>query len=130
MIRSGFDGTQIVQPTLPLIAIMSLERNTLHGNWNVDFVIVYRFSETSESRNRTARRYLTRLTFIAKKDASRSFENLVQALARVGLAIQVRNGENCSLLVFVKVVSDDRLNNAVYRSRCVCTELRMAQCNC
>ena len=56
--------------------------------------------------------------FTAKAEASRNFQDLVQALARVGLAIEVRNGENCSLLIFVKVTSDDRLNNAVYRSRC------------
>ena len=41
----------------------------------------------------------------------------MQALASVGLAIEVRNGENLALLVFVKVASDERLNNAVYRSR-------------
>lgn len=66
----------------------------------------------------TARLCLTRTTLTAKAEASRTFQELVQALARVGLAIEVRNGENCSLLVFVKVASDERLNNAVYRSRC------------
>ena len=57
-------------------------------------------------------------TLTATAEASRDFRNLVQELARVGLAIEVRNGENCSLLVFVKVASDERLNNAVYRFRC------------
>lgn len=61
---------------------------------------------------------LTRPTLTAKTEASRSFQDLVQALARVGLAIEVRNGGNCSLLIFVKVASDERLNNAIYRSRC------------
>ena len=56
----------------------------------------------------------------AKTEAATGFQSLVQALARVGLAIEVRNGENCSLLVFVKVASDERLNNAVYRSRWGC----------
>ena len=65
-----------------------------------------------------ARLKLTRPTFTAKAEALRSFRDLVQALAKVGLAIEVRNGENCSLLVFVKVASNERLNNAVYRSRC------------
>ena len=62
--------------------------------------------------------FLDILILIAKADASRSLEDLVQALARVGFTIEVRNGENCSLLLFVKVASDERLNNAVYRSRC------------
>ena len=35
----------------------------------------------------------------------------------MGLATEVRNGDNQSLLVFVKVASDKHLNNAVYRSR-------------
>lgn len=61
---------------------------------------------------------LTRPTPTDKVEASSKFQDLVQALARVGLAIEVRNGENCSLLVFVKVASNERLNNAVYRSRC------------
>lgn len=65
-----------------------------------------------------ARLSLTRPTPTAKAEASRNFQDLVQALAKVGLAVEVRNGENCSLLVFVKVASNERLNNAVYRSRC------------
>lgn len=44
-------------------------------------------------------------------------EYLLEALARVGLAIEVRNGDKSSLLVFVKVASDERLNHEVYRSR-------------
>jgi hypothetical protein len=56
----------------------------------------------------------------AKAEAATAFQNLVQLLARVGLVTEVRNGENCSLLVFVKVASDERLNNAVYRSRWGC----------
>ncbi|CAF9925164.1 MAG: hypothetical protein ALECFALPRED_002914 [Alectoria fallacina] len=78
---------------------MASHNNTLHDNFDVDYVITYRFADTT------------------KAEASRNFQDLVQALARVGLAIEVRNGENCSLLIFVKVTSDDRLNNAVYRSR-------------
>ena len=82
------------------------------NNFQVDLVIVFRFADTS------GKTMLTRPNFTAKAEASRNFQDLVQALARVGLAIEVRNGENCSLLVFVKVASDERLNNAVYRSRC------------
>lgn len=92
--------------------------NTLHDNFDVDYVIIYRFADTSKSRNPMVRLRLTIPTLTAKAEASRCFQDLVQALARVGLATEVRNGENCSLLVFVKVASDERLNNAVYRSRC------------
>ncbi|MCJ1449914.1 hypothetical protein MMC28_000242 [Mycoblastus sanguinarius] len=70
-----------------------------HANLDVDYVLTYRFHDLS------------------KIEASNDFQNLVQVLARVGLSVEVRNGENCSLLVFVKVASDERLNNAVYRSR-------------
>ncbi|KAL9073676.1 MAG: hypothetical protein Q9161_002714 [Pseudevernia consocians] len=96
---------------------MAPYRNTLHDNFGVDYVIVYRFADSSKSRNPMARLCLTRPTLAAEAEASRNFQDLVQALAKVGLAIEVRNGENCSLLVFVKVASDERLNNAVYRSR-------------
>ena len=61
---------------------------------------------------------LDTLTLIAKAEASRSLQDLLHALARVGFVVEVRNGGNCSLLVFVKVASVERLNNAVYRSRC------------
>lgn len=98
---------------------MASHHNALHDNFDVDYVITYRFADTGKSRNPLARLCLTRSTITAKAEASKSFQDLVQALARVGLAIEVRNGENCSLLVFVKVASDERLNNAVYRSRCV-----------
>lgn len=52
-----------------------------------------------------------------KTEALTEFQKLVQALARAGLATEVRNGGNCSLLVFLKTASDERLNKAVYRSR-------------
>ena len=31
--------------------------------------------------------------------------------------MEVRNGDKCSVLVFVKIGSDKRLNDEVYRSR-------------
>lgn len=46
-----------------------------------------------------------------------SFQKLIEALAQVGLATEVRNGESHSLLVFVKVASDEHLFGEVYRSR-------------
>jgi anoctamin-10 len=42
---------------------------------------------------------------------------LIEALNNVGLATEVRNGDNCALLVFVKVASDAHLKAEVYRSR-------------
>ncbi len=55
--------------------------------------------------------------YLDRDEAETGFERLVEALAAVGLAMEVRNGSNCSILVFVKVASDKRLNNEVYRSR-------------
>jgi anoctamin-10 len=38
-------------------------------------------------------------------------------LASVGLSTEVRTGENCSLLIFVRIASEAHLNAEVYRSR-------------
>ena len=74
--------------------------NTLHTNFDVDYVIVYRFTDTS------------------KAAATEGFARLLKALASVGLQIEVRNGDNCSLLVLLKVASSRVMNHHVYRSRC------------
>lgn len=42
---------------------------------------------------------------------------LIHALDEVGLATEVRNGDNCTVLVFVKVASEKRLESEVYRAR-------------
>ncbi|KAF2431235.1 DUF590-domain-containing protein [Tothia fuscella] len=68
-------------------------------NMDVDYVIVYRFAQTDKS------------TAVA------NFERLIEALSHVGLATEVRNGENHSLLVFAKVASEEHLFGEVYRSR-------------
>lgn len=49
----------------------------------------------------------------------REFEKLIQALEKVGLATEVRAGDKHSLLVFVRVDSQEHLFGEVYRSRCV-----------
>ncbi|MCJ1334982.1 hypothetical protein MMC09_000248 [Bachmanniomyces sp. S44760] len=72
--------------------------NALHGNLDVDYVIVYRFTDAGKS------------------EAQAEFEKLIQALARVGLTIEVRNGGDCSVLILVKADSQ-QFNNEVYRSR-------------
>ncbi|KAI9820350.1 MAG: hypothetical protein M1827_005972 [Pycnora praestabilis] len=78
---------------------MAAKGNSLHANFDVDYVISYRFTDTD------------------KQKAAAGFERLIRALANVGLATEVRNGDNCSVLVFIKVASDRHLAGAVYRSR-------------
>nr|OQO17052.1 hypothetical protein B0A51_14203 [Rachicladosporium sp. CCFEE 5018] len=68
-------------------------------NMGVDYVIVFRFATTDRPK------------------AEQRFENLIQALAGVGLATEVRNGDNHSVLVFVKVASEEHIFGEVYRSR-------------
>ncbi|KAI4127022.1 MAG: hypothetical protein LQ338_003435 [Usnochroma carphineum] len=73
--------------------------SAVHSNFDVDYVITYRFADTNDI------------------EARDGFTLLMQALARVGLATGVRNGDNCCLLVFVKVGSEKRFAQEVYRSR-------------
>ncbi|KAL8871021.1 MAG: hypothetical protein Q9174_003063 [Haloplaca sp. 1 TL-2023] len=73
--------------------------NAVHSNFGVDYVVTYRFTDTNNV------------------EARDGFTNLMQALYRVGLATEVRNGDNCALLVFVKVGNDKRFAQEVYRSR-------------
>lgn len=67
--------------------------------FDVDYVIVYRFTDLS------------------KEQAKQGLEKLLHALARVGLLTEVRDGGNSSLLIFTKTATDNRLAQAVYRSR-------------
>jgi len=90
--------------------------NALHTNFNVDYVICYRFSGTGTdfcgSSATTAANTVTDI-----QESIANFQNLIRALAEVQLETQVRNGDNLSLLVFVKAGSEQRLSNAVYKSR-------------
>ena len=52
-----------------------------------------------------------------KSKAQSEFEKLIQALAKVGLQVNVRNGDNQSLLVFVKAANAKKFDNALYKSR-------------
>lgn len=90
--------------------------NALHSNFDVDYVISYRFTDIGmllpfpfepSPRQRSA----------DKSEAIANFQKLIRALAGVGLETEVRNGDNCSVLVFVKAASEKRFNNVVYRSR-------------
>ncbi|KAG9229878.1 plasma membrane stress response protein-like protein [Amylocarpus encephaloides] len=73
--------------------------NALHTNFDVDYVIDYRFATTN------------------KRQAVAQFVKLIQCLNDVGLATEVRNGDNCGVLIFVKIESDMHLRAEVYRSR-------------
>ncbi|EPE24183.1 hypothetical protein GLAREA_08033 [Glarea lozoyensis ATCC 20868] len=73
--------------------------NALHTNFDVDFVIDYRFATTS------------------KQAAESQFTALIHALNSVGLTTEVRNGDNCAVLIFIKVASPRHLRAEVYRSR-------------
>jgi hypothetical protein len=66
----------------------------------VDYVIVYRFNNTEKAK------------------AAKDFEKLTETLSRVGLVSEVRSGVDLnSVLIFVKVASEQHLFGEVYRSR-------------
>ncbi|KAF2724584.1 DUF590-domain-containing protein [Polychaeton citri CBS 116435] len=73
--------------------------NALAKNMDVDYVLVFRFASIDRSK------------------AQEKLGNLLKALASVGLATEVRNGEKHSLLIFTKVASEDHFYGEVYRSR-------------
>jgi hypothetical protein len=52
-----------------------------------------------------------------RAEAEAGFERLIQALAGVGLATEVRHGNKNSLFIFVKLASFDLLAQQVYRAR-------------
>ena len=78
---------------------MAPSKISKQGSFDVDYVIVYRFTD------------------LTKEEARQGLEKLVHALARVGLLTEVRDGGNCSLLIFTKTATDNRLAHVVYRSR-------------
>ena len=49
--------------------------------------------------------------------AEAGYIRLVEALTKVGLATEVRIGDNSSILIFVKIASPELLSDQVYRSR-------------
>lgn len=59
------------------------------------------------------------LTGVEKQKAMERFATLVERLASVGLATETRVGKDHSLLVFVRVISEEHMYGEVYRSRCV-----------
>ncbi|PSK55910.1 hypothetical protein B9Z65_4788 [Elsinoe australis] len=69
------------------------------GNMDVDYVISYRFATTE------------------KEKATAQFNKLAERLASVGLSTEVRAGDASSVLVFVRVLSEEYMYGEVYRSR-------------
>ncbi|KAI0191734.1 plasma membrane stress response protein-like protein [Xylaria flabelliformis] len=70
----------------------------LKSNMNVDYVINYNIPSD-------------------KAEAEAGFIQLVEVLTKVGLASEVRHGDNSSVLVFVKVASNQYLASQIYRER-------------
>ncbi|KAK5715079.1 hypothetical protein LTR15_010495 [Elasticomyces elasticus] len=88
------------------------------SNLGVDYVIVYRFATTGTNNPRSVEDMSNAdRGYPDKTTASNHFEELVHRLASVGLATEVRNGENHSLLLFIRVASEKHLHGEVYRSR-------------
>ncbi|KAJ9148907.1 Plasma membrane channel protein [Pleurostoma richardsiae] len=75
------------------------EKAGLNSNFNVDYVIHYQFPQTDTT------------------EAEARFVQLIESLATVGLATEVRRGDKSSLLVFVKIASEDFLKSQIYRYR-------------
>ncbi|KAL7629066.1 hypothetical protein AAE478_000584 [Parahypoxylon ruwenzoriense] len=74
------------------------DRPELKTNMDVDYVLRYKIPSDSA-------------------EAEAGFTQLIEALTRVGLATEVRNGDESSLLVFVKVASEKHLTSHIYRER-------------
>jgi hypothetical protein len=70
----------------------------LKTNMNVDYVIHYKIPSE-------------------KAQAEAGFVQLIEALTKVGLASEVRPGDESSVLVFVKVASNQYLASQIYRER-------------
>ncbi|EMC93026.1 hypothetical protein BAUCODRAFT_77212 [Baudoinia panamericana UAMH 10762] len=73
--------------------------HALRSNMGIDYVVVFRFATTD------------------KVKATERFEELLRRLASVGLATEVRNGEHHSILIFVRVSSEEHMFGEIYRSR-------------
>lgn len=91
----------------------------LQSNLDVDYVISYSFAKTGMRHVDALIRPLEADYNTDKAKAAAQFEKLCHTLASVGLQTEARNGDNHSLLLFVRVASDEHLFGEVYRSRYV-----------
>ncbi|KAK7420858.1 hypothetical protein QQZ08_010187 [Neonectria magnoliae] len=69
------------------------------GNFGVDFVVHYKVPPAERA------------------EAEAGFVQLIEALTSIGLATEVRHGDQDSLLILVKMASPDLLAQQVYRAR-------------
>ncbi|RYP11361.1 hypothetical protein DL765_007791 [Monosporascus sp. GIB2] len=72
----------------------------MQTNMNVDYVIHYKIPLNK-----------------SQAEIEANFTELTQALTKIGLATEVRNCDGSSLLVFVKVASEEYLASQIYRER-------------
>ena len=56
-------------------------------------------------------------SYLGKDKAEARFVKLIEALNNVGLATEVRNGDNSAVLIFLKIANDEHLQSEVYHSR-------------
>ncbi|KUI68308.1 hypothetical protein VM1G_03920 [Cytospora mali] len=75
------------------------DRPEFNTNFNVDYVIHYQIPPEEAAK------------------AEAGFVQLVEVLTSVGLATEVRRGDDTSLLIFVKIASEDLLKQQIYRYR-------------
>ena len=55
--------------------------------------------------------------FQEREEAEAGFVRLIEALTKIGLATEVRNGDASSLLIFVKLASESLLTSQIYHTR-------------
>ncbi|KAF2962839.1 hypothetical protein GQX73_g10732 [Xylaria multiplex] len=72
----------------------------LRTNMSVDYVIHYSIPSNKD-----------------KAEAEAGFAQLIEVLTKVGLASEVRPGDESSVLIFVKVASNEYLASQIYRER-------------
>jgi anoctamin-10 len=88
------------------------------SNLDVDYVLVYRFSsEGKVVLLPFPHLHRADTVFSDKSKAISKFQDLIRALADVGLETEVRNGEDSTLLVFIKAADENIFGDVVYRSR-------------
>lgn len=86
-----------------------------HANHYVDYVLHYRFGGSGKLFHRLCRHTAK---WIGNSQATDQLELLLRKLSDVGLQSEVRQGDETSLLVFVRA-SEKVLRRAVYQSRFV-----------
>jgi hypothetical protein len=87
-------------------------------DFDVDYVISYRIP--SDCREVSHTYWPACLTLhTAKIQAAEQFKKLIRALTNAGLQTEVRNGDESSLLVFVRAADEKIFADVVYRSRSV-----------